>query len=130
MDRNPCPCGTGSAYGHCCQPFHRRKALPPTAEALMRSRYSAYVLADANYLYRSWDEATRPPLQSLRKMPRLSWLGLTVRSTTGGGEGDDHGTVSFIARYMAEGRVVEVAETSRFRRVGGRWVYVDGDVGG
>ena len=122
-----CPCGSGERYGDCCGLYHSRRALPPTAEALMRSRYSAYVLGDAKYLYRSWDEQTRPSLQSLRAMPRVSWLGLSVTCTEAGGPEDDSGVVAFVARYMEGGRVVEVAETSRFRRVRGRWVYVDGE---
>ncbi len=130
MTQDLCHCGSGKPYADCCRPYHQRKAQPPTAEVLMRSRYCAYVLGDAKYLYRSWDEATRPSLQSLRAMPPVQWLGLTIRATGGGSEDDETGTVSFVARYLDGGRVVEMRETSRFRRVAGRWVYVDGDIGG
>ena len=121
-----CPCGSGERYDDCCGLYHGRRASPPTAEALMRSRYSAYVLGDAKYLYRSWDERTRPSLQSLRATPQVSWLGLTINCTEAGGPRDNSGVVAFVARYMDGGRVAEVREVSRFRRVRGRWVYVDG----
>ena len=128
MSEQLCPCGSGKSYDGCCGPYHARRSDPPTAEALMRSRYSAYVLGDAKYLYRSWDEQTRPSLPSLRAMPPVHWLGLTVERRQAGGQDDEQGTVTFVARYLDGGRVVELAETSRFRRRNGKWVYVDGDV--
>ncbi len=126
MSEKLCPCGSGKNYDDCCGPFHTRRSDPPTAEALMRSRYAAYVLGDAKYLYRSWDEQTRPSLQRLRAMPPVQWLGLTVERRQAGGLDDEQGTVAFVARYLDGGRVAELAETSRFRRRNGKWVYVDG----
>lgn len=128
MSEQPCPCGSGKYYGQCCGPYHTRRADPPTAEALMRSRYSAYVLSNAKYLYRSWDEQTRPSLQQLRAMPHIQWLGLTIKQTAAGGVNDDNGTVAFVARYLDGANVVEMAETSRFRKRSGKWIYVGGDL--
>ncbi len=125
MHRDNCPCGSGKPYGECCAPLHQRKTVASTAEALMRSRYCAYVLGDAKYLYRSWDEATRPALQSLRSMPPIQWVGLEIVRVEKGGEEDQVGLVEFVARYLQEGQMRLMQESSRFRRAGGRWVYVD-----
>jgi SEC-C motif-containing protein len=89
----------------------------------MRSRYSAYVLQDAEYLLASWHPSTRPA--SLNFEPGLKWLGLEVRHHQTDGE---HATVEFIARSKLGGRAHRLHETSRFVREAGRWYYVDGDL--
>jgi SEC-C motif-containing protein len=94
----------------------------------MRSRYSAYVLGDEAYLLRTWHSSTRP--DSVGLDARVKWLGLKIRSSTAGGPGDDTGAVSFVARHKLDGRAHRLEETSRFLREEGRWVYLDGDVGG
>ncbi|MFN2350207.1 MAG: YchJ family protein, partial [Thioalkalivibrio sp.] len=91
-----CPCGSGKNYAACCGRHHGGEALPETAEQLMRSRYSAYVLGDEAYLLRTWHSSTRP--DSLGLDTRVKWLGLKIRDSSGGGPGDDRGTVSFVAR--------------------------------
>lgn len=55
-----CPCGQQQTYAQCCAPYHQGTAIAPTAELLMRSRYSAYVLAIKEYLLSTWHESTRP----------------------------------------------------------------------
>ncbi|WP_037571658.1 YchJ family protein [Phaeacidiphilus oryzae] len=120
-----CPCGSGRAYADCCKPAHTGARPAPTAEALMRSRYSAFVLGDAGYLLRSWDPATRPARLELDAGVR--WTGLEILRTEGGGEGPFHtaGTVEFTA-HSSQG---DLHEVSRFGRdAAGRWVYVDGVV--
>jgi len=94
----------------------------------MRSRYSAYVLGDEAYLLRTWHSSTRP--DSVGLDARVKWLGLKIRSSTAGGPGDDTGTVSFVARHKLDGRAHRLEENSRFLREDGRWVYLDGDIGG
>ena len=75
----PCPCG-GALYAQCCGPLHQ--GVPaPTAEALMRSRYSAYVRGDVDYLIASWHPSTRPDRATLQQ-PGPTWLGLDVRRHT------------------------------------------------
>jgi SEC-C motif-containing protein len=71
----PCPCGSGRAYAECCRPAHQGQA-PSTAEALMRSRYSAYALDDTGYVLRSWHPETRPP--GITSDPGLRWTGLSI----------------------------------------------------
>lgn len=121
-----CPCGSGSAFADCCRPYLRGDADAPTAEALMRSRYTAYVRRDVGYLISTWHPATCPPAL---EVDDAEWRGLDVLATTDGGEADADGTVTFVAHY-ATGvlSLGALRETSRFARVDGRWVYVDGDV--
>ena len=126
-----CPCGTGLAYAACCGVFH--DALPaggptaPTAEALMRSRFSAFALGLTDYLLATWHPSTRPA--DLEIDPATSWTRLRILDRTGGAPGDATGTVTFRAHFTHDGERGAQAETSRFVRDDGRWVYLDGDVG-
>ncbi len=124
----PCPCGHRAAYIDCCGRYHcagPQHLQAPTAEALMRSRYSAYVLGLADYLLATWLPATRP-VAIEPDPPGLKWLGLAVRRHAQ--QDATHATVEFIARSrLAGGRAQRLHETSRFVREGGRWFYVDAD---
>ena len=124
---DPCPCGSGQVLAACCGRFHG--GLPaPTAEALMRSRYSAYVLALEPYLLGSWHPSTRPASLELQAdSGQTKWLGLKViRSQS---LDDDRAVVEFVARYrIGGGSAVRMHETSRFVREEGRWYYIDGEV--
>ena len=122
----PCPCGSGDAYRDCCRPLLRGESAAATAEALMRSRYTAYVRRDAQYLLSTWHPSTRPPSLDVDD---TVWLGLEVQSCAAGLETDDAGVVAFVARHHdAGGAVAALSETSRFVREEGSWLYVDGDV--
>src|SRR5688572_5771300 len=79
----PCPCGGLQGYDDCCGRLHRGVAHAPTAEALMRSRYSAFVVGDVAYLRETWHPHTRPA--SLELDPDRRWTGLEVTATSGGG---------------------------------------------
>lgn len=118
-----CPCGDRAAFADCCGRFHAGAAAP-TAEALMRSRYSAFVLGDADYLLATWHSSTRPERDALRINPAVRWLGLEVKCAS---EDGDAATVEFIARSKRGGSPAErLHETSQFLREDGRWFYVDG----
>jgi len=120
-----CPCGSGQAYAECCGRYHhgRSRLCAPTAEALMRSRFSAYVLGLEDYLLQTWHPGTRPAaLQP--DPPGLRWLGLQVRRHEQ--VDDSHALVEFVARSKLAGRAHRLHETSRFVREDGRWYYVDG----
>jgi len=123
----PCPCGAAAAYGTCCGRWHGGplQLQAPTAEALMRSRYSAYALGLTDYLMATWHPRTRPPAVE-PSPPGLRWLGLEVRAHHA--IDGEHATVEFVARSKLGGRAHRLHETSRFERVDGRWFYVDGDV--
>ncbi|MER6912102.1 YchJ family metal-binding protein [Streptomyces sp. NPDC000594] len=119
----PCPCGLPFAYGVCCGRCHAGENAA-TAEALMRSRYSAFVAGDTAYLLRTWHPATRPP--ALELDPAMRWSGLEIVATEDGTAFHTTGTVTFRARYRHHGQRGELYERSTFERVGGAWVYVDG----
>jgi len=120
----PCPCGSGSAYAHCCGQWHaglNQDVFAPTPQALMRSRYSAYVLGLPNYLLATWHPSTAPG--DLELAP-VKWLGLEVRLAQADG---DAGVVEFVARCRDGGRAQRTHELSRFVRENGRWYYIDGE---
>lgn len=118
-----CPCGSGQDYSRCCAPYHQGQPAP-TAEALMRSRYAAYVLGDEAYLLDTWHAGTRPVSLALNDGGQPKWLGLQVRRHEP--TSADTAIVEFVARYKVGGRAHRLHETSRFVREDGRWYYVDG----
>ena len=124
MTLRRCPCGTGLPLAECCGPLHDGTAAAGTAEQLMRSRYSAFVVGDAGYLLATWHPATRPAALDLDADVR--WTGLDVLTTTGGSLLAAEGTVEFRASYVRDGRAGAQHENSRFLREGGRWRYLDG----
>jgi SEC-C motif-containing protein len=125
---NDCPCG-GGKYAQCCGRYHSGAETAPTALALMRSRYSAYVMDQGAYLQATWHGATRPA-EAMVAEAGLKWLGLEVRRHAAEG---DSATVEFVARYKIGGRAQCLHEVSRFVRecesgTGEQpcWFYVDG----
>ncbi|MBV1776496.1 SEC-C domain-containing protein [Burkholderiaceae bacterium DAT-1] len=124
-----CPCGSGKLYKECCFMYHMEKEFPPTAEALMRSRYSAYVMRKSDYLRFSWYPDTCPKDLDLSD-EKIKWVGLQIIGTQGGQPGDGEGVVEFIAKYKIGGRAAKIHEKSTFTRLKGRWVYLDGVVDG
>ncbi|MFF6773211.1 YchJ family protein [Streptomyces sp. NPDC012637] len=122
---SPCPCGLPAAYGACCGRFHAGPGTAPTAELLMRSRYSAFVVGDEPYLLRTWAPETRPA--DVDFDPALRWTGLEIEETGDGTAFHQRGTVTFRARFTHDGSPGELHERSRFTRHEGAWVYVDGD---
>jgi SEC-C motif domain protein len=127
MTSTPCPCGTALPYADCCGRYHGgdQHLQAPTAEALMRSRYSAFVLDLRDYLLATWHASTRPA-ELEPNPPGLKWLGLEVKKSAQQDAG--HATVEFVARSKLGGRAHRLHETSRFVREDGRWFYVDGDI--
>lgn len=121
-----CPCGTGLGFDECCGKYHAGEKAP-TAETLMRSRFSAFVTGDEDYLLRTWDPATRPELLDLADMP-VRFYRLEIIDTVGGGLLDPTGVVEFEAFYKGS-MVGSQRERSTFRRIDdGSWVYTTGDV--
>ncbi|WP_026912125.1 YchJ family protein [Patulibacter minatonensis] len=122
-----CPCGTGDAYAEHCGALHRGRTtgtpVAPTAERLMRSRFSAFAVGDVPYLLATWHPATRPATLELE--PGLTWRRLEILGTTAGGSADDRGTVEFVAHFRdRSGTEGSQREHSAFVRVDGRWHYV------
>ncbi len=123
MNSTECPC-CGTDYAKCCEPYHLGKAAPD-AQALMRSRYSAYVLQLEEYLLATWHVSTRPESLGLAE-DNNKWLGLQIKSHAR--QDETHATVAFVARYKIAGRAYRLHELSRFVLEAGRWYYVDGDL--
>jgi SEC-C motif domain protein len=119
-----CPCGTGLPLTECCGRLHDGTAVAATAEQLMRSRYSAFVLGNPGYLLATWHPRTR--LATLDLDGDVRWTGLDVLATTGGSPLEAEGTVEFRAHYVVAGRDGAQHERSRFLREQGRWRYLDG----
>jgi SEC-C motif-containing protein len=126
----PCPCGSRRPDADCCGALHQRFAADGTlgaasAEALMRSRYSAFVRGDMAYLQASWHASTRPA-ELAPDQAGLKWLGLEVRQHLS--QDAEHATVEFVARSKLGGRAHRLHEISRFVREDGVWYYLDGEL--
>ncbi|MEO8332738.1 MAG: YchJ family metal-binding protein [Gallionella sp.] len=119
---SPCPCGGGS-YAECCGRYHEG-APAADAAALMRSRYSAYVLKLEPYLIATWHSGTRPKALDLAA-DNTKWIALEIMRHHL--EPEHHATVEFVARYKIGGRAQRLHEISRFVREDGKWFYVDGE---
>lgn len=128
MTTDTCPCGSGNSHFSCCGRFLSGQARAGTAEALMRSRYSAYVTLNISYLKETlwpqnrvgFDEAA-----TAQWARENHWTGLSVLEIQKGSETDREGTVLFEAKYLAGGRLNTHRERSRFRKKAGRWYYVE-----
>lgn len=120
-DHQRCPCGSGGDHGSCCGRIHRGEAAAMTAEALMRSRFSAFSVGDDAYLLHSWHPGTRPA--RVRFVSGRRWTRLEVLAASGG-PFDQEGTVEFVAHHERDGEPGRLHEVSRFVRHEGRWVYL------
>lgn len=123
-----CCCGSGRRYAECCGRLHLGAENAATAEALMRSRYSAYALGLESYLLATWHVSTRPAALDLEQASGMKWLELSVKRHQV--QDDSHATVEFVARYRLAGRGQRLHETSRFVREDGAWYYLDGEFDG
>jgi SEC-C motif domain protein len=124
-DRSVCPCGSDLLYMQCCGIWHQGLTIgqhAPTPEALMRSRYSAYVLGELQYLLDTWHVSTTP---GDLELSHVKWLGLQVRHAQ---ESGDAGVVEFVARCRDANGARRMHEISRFVRKAGRWYYIDAEV--
>jgi SEC-C motif-containing protein len=124
---SPCPCGSRQEFARCCGPYLNGTAVPPTAEALMRSRYSAYVHGNFTYLLDTWHSSSRTsadfgPLSGIR------WNGLEILRVEGGGPDDREGMVEFTVHFQQSDAPLTLHEKSRFIREGGQWFYLDGKI--
>jgi len=121
---HPCPCGSGYLLSDCCGVYIHQHQHAATAEQLMRSRYTAFVLGESAYLLQTWHASTRPA--SLGGLD-LRWFHLAIVATEQGKSDDEQGIVSFIASYGQAPTGKRLHERSRFVREDGCWYYVDGD---
>jgi SEC-C motif-containing protein len=132
-----CPCGSGREYSDCCGPYISGKVLPPTAEALMRSRYSAYVEHEIDYiintcLHKGKDDIDYKSTKDWSE--QSTWLGLKIISLEKGGPNDTEGIVEFEASYIREGLKDIHHERAKFKKEnnagceGAQWLYDEGHI--
>jgi SEC-C motif-containing protein len=126
-----CPCGSGLAYAGCCEPYIRGEQKAPTAEALMRSRYAAYVEHEVDYIVDTCVQEGKDRIdvrQTRQWSERSKWLGLKIISLARGGIEDSEGTVEFEALYEMDGLRDIHHEKAKFKKQDGLWLYDDGDI--
>jgi len=119
-----CPCGSGLEFNTCCGPYVDGAKAAPTAEALMRSRYTAFTLGNLAYLKSTLSKAEQADFDMTEEdLAASSWQSLDIKDLEAGLEGDERGVVEFVARYKASGTQHVLHERSTFCREDGRWVY-------
>jgi len=124
-----CPCGSQRPFFSCCEPFLSGQKAAPTAEALMRSRYTAYCTHNIDYLMATHHPTKRALSDRTalsRSMQSTTWLGLQILDTRQGQPDDETGMVEFVARFQAH-QPGQIHERSRFQQQKGRWFYLDGE---
>ncbi len=122
-----CPCRSGLKYRKCCGQYLKQGSIPLTAETLMRSRYTAYVSGNEEYLLNSWHNSTRPTELNLEQ-DASEWIKLEVLGVHAGKPKDNTATVEFIAHFKVQNQRQQLHEVSRFIKEEGRWFYLDGNV--
>jgi len=125
--KQDCSCGSGKLYEDCCAIAHKNIELVTTAGQLMRSRYTAYVVGDIEYLMKSHHSSTCPIKEKkeiLKWTKSVKWLRLEVLNTAKGGVGDTEGTVEFKAYFEENGVAAVIHENSKFNRENEHWVYL------
>lgn len=127
-----CYCCSGKNFSDCCQPFLNGNAKPPTAESLMRSRFSAYAIRNVEYLLKSTHPATRKfhNFDEIEIWAKSNvWQKLEVVSVNKGEYKDKEGIVEFKAFYLDQNSTSQVHhEISNFKKELGKWFYVDGKI--
>lgn len=116
--------GVGVAFESCCGRWSAGNA--PDPESLMRSRYSAFVRQDGDYLLKTWYPSTRPALLNFDETPAPQWFRLDIRQAPP--PDGTSGIVEFVAHYKQGGRAFRLHEISRFILESGRWYYLDGEM--
>lgn len=125
-----CPCGTGASFNDCCQPYLSGNAIAPTAEALMRSRYSAFATQNVDYLVQTHHPSSRTlneRTELMQACQQTTWKKLTILHIRQGQAQDFRGIVEFMAVYQAT-EFGQLHERSNFVKESGRWFYADGTI--
>jgi SEC-C motif-containing protein len=126
-----CPCQSGKPFNFCCGPAINGSRPAKTAEALMRSRYSAFSVGAIDYLVDSTAPENRreEDHELLMEQTQITnWIELKILSTKDGLASDITGEVTFEASFESPEGDGLLRETSRFRKDDDRWFYVDGDL--
>ncbi|MGI1671595.1 MAG: YchJ family protein [Neptuniibacter sp.] len=126
-----CPCGSGKPFQFCCEPIVTGQKSAPTAEALMRSRYTAFAMGAIDYLINTTAPEKRGEDDAeilADQVKYTNWTGLKILDKAQGGRDDQEGMVEFEAEFETDDQTGTLYEKSNFRRENEHWVYVDGDV--
>jgi SEC-C motif domain protein len=124
-----CPCGSEQPFGACCEPFIQGVQTAPTAEALMRSRYTAHVKTEIDYIHDTIHSSRREQFnrkESTAWSKRTEWISLEIVRTENGGPDDDEGIVEFVARYREKGKLCRHHEVAEFVKEEHKWFFLDG----
>ncbi len=124
-----CPCGSEKTYGDCCGVYIDGDQCAPTAEALMRSRYTAYTRIAIDYIYNTTHSSQRDNFDrkdNEKWAQKTDWQSLEIVNTIDGGAEDDTGVVEFIAQYREKGKPGRHHEIAEFRKEDGCWYFYDG----
>jgi SEC-C motif domain protein len=124
-----CPCGSGRDYAKCCEPIIKGEQLAETAEALMRSRYSAYVKVETDFIFESTHPKHREGYDHIGTKEwaeSAEWQGLEIIDVKGGASGDSTGEVEFIARFSEKGEPKVHHELGLFKKEKETWFFTDG----
>jgi len=124
--KGQCPCCSGRQFEDCCSPVLHDQSLATTAEQLMRSRYTAFTLANNDYLIKSWAVQTRPE-EIQTEDDSTQWLGLEIEECENGKPADATGSVTFTASFLSGGHLCKLHEKSVFIREDNLWYYLDGE---
>lgn len=128
-----CPCQSGNDYSSCCEPLLNGSQQARTSEDLMRSRYTAYVKENIDYV----DKTHHPKYgqdfdkeEALKWAQDSDWQGLEIIKTERGSENDGIGTVEFRALYKNNGKDAVHHEVANFKKVDNQWFYTEGSIVG
>lgn len=131
MANQPCPCGNKNNFSQCCGKYISGEMVPDTAETLMRSRYSAYTLANISYIQETMCEDAAvdfDPVSAQQWAKTIKWKRLKVLRTFPHDSDPNRYFVEFSAYYIASGRPQELHEISEFKRINGKWYYINGNI--
>jgi len=123
-----CFCGSGKSFTACCEPYITGQVLPPTSEACLRSRYSAYVLCNTDYILSTIHPDERPKYdrKGIEKWSKNSqWISLQVISSQ---DTEDTGHIEFIATFKESFITKKHHEKSEFSKIEGKWYFKNGNV--
>ncbi|MGE5400983.1 MAG: YchJ family protein [Ignavibacteriales bacterium] len=124
-----CPCGSGKSYSKCCGALIKGERTAQTAEELMRSRYSAYVKQEIDYIYETTHPGHRDDFDreaTKQWSEKSEWLGIEIVNTSRGGAEDSEGEVEFIASFSQKGIKKDHHELSTFKKEDEKWYFEDG----
>lgn len=128
-----CPCASGLSYAECCGLYISGTHAAPTAEATMRARYSAFVKGEISFIRSTYnpEELEQFDEEGITRWAKESeWKGLEIRQVQKGLASDSEGQVEFIAKYAIGGVQQNHHEISEFKKIDGRWYFMDGKIVG